>query len=226
MVELPGLPSPLPWRRSARAARFLLRVRPADGEVELVIPRGAPGGPALDFALGNLDWIGERRARARSRLAFRDGMTLPFLGAPHLLAHLPLALGGVWREGATIFVSGRAEHVNRRVGDWLRGEARRAIQPAALAAAARVGRRIRRISIRDTATRWGSCSSGGALSFSWRLILAPAEVLAYVVAHEVAHLREMHHGPAFWRLVELLRPDAATQRDWLRRHGTELQRYG
>lgn len=226
LIELPGLDLPLPWRRSRRARRFLLRVRPGDGEVELVIPHRASASAAFDFARRSQAWIESRRAGAPGRRPFCDGITLPFRGRPHLLRHLPGERGGVWREGATIHVSGREEHVNRRVTDWLRGEARRAIQPEALSAARRIGRPVRRITIRDTSSRWGSCSAHGALSFSWRLILAPEEVLAYVVAHEVAHLREMHHGPAFWRLVELLAPDAEAQRGWLRRHGAELQRYG
>jgi predicted metal-dependent hydrolase len=109
-------------------------------------------------------------------------------------------------------------------------EARAAIAPLARAMAAQLGRKVTRISVRDTTSRWGSCSRGGALSFCWRLILAPDAVFTYVVAHEVAHLAHMNHGPAFWRTVDKLMPPGLgtprSARDWLRRHGAVLHRYG
>ena len=92
--------------------------------------------------------------------------------------------------------------------------------------AARIGKTVSRVTVRDTKSRWGSCSAAGALSFSWRLILAPEPVLDYVVAHEVAHLVEMNHGPRFWRLVRAMIADPSAQRAWLRRHRAELLSYG
>jgi predicted metal-dependent hydrolase len=94
------------------------------------------------------------------------------------------------------------------------------------ALAAKVNRRINRITVRDTKSRWGSCSATANLSFSWRLILAPKSVFHYVVAHEVAHLVEMNHGPRFWRLVDQLAPNSERQRIWLKRNRTRLLRYG
>ncbi|HEY8013860.1 MAG TPA: M48 family metallopeptidase, partial [Dongiaceae bacterium] len=88
------------------------------------------------------------------------------------------------------------------------------------------GKRIRRIGVRDPRSRWGSCSPDGVLNFSWRLILAPRFVMDYVVAHEVAHLRELNHGPRFWRLAETLCPDMDRARDWLAIYGPGLHRYG
>ena len=92
--------------------------------------------------------------------------------------------------------------------------------------AGRIGAKVRRVTVRDTASRWGSCSANQSLSYCWRLILAPAFVLEYVVAHEVAHLREMNHGPRFWRLVRSLVADIEAPQAWLRKNGTALHRYG
>jgi hypothetical protein len=91
--------------------------------------------------------------------------------------------------------------------------------------AARIGRKLGRVGVRDTKSRWGSCSGRGNLSFSWRLVFAPEPVINYVVAHEVAHLAEMNHGPRFWRLVESLSPDSAAARAWLKRHRSRLFSY-
>ena len=109
---------------------------------------------------------------------------------------------------------------------WLRGEARRVLSDRISAKADQTGRLPIRISVRDTRSRWGSCSSAGALSFSWRLILAPPEVLDYVVAHEMAHLTHPGHGSEFWLTVARLTDQMDAGRAWLRRHGRELFRYG
>ena len=96
--------------------------------------------------------------------------------------------------------------------------------------AEQLGREVTHISVRDTTSRWGSCTRSGRLSFSWRLILAPRPVLDYVVAHEVAHLKHMNHGAAFWQTVAGLLPEGGDQpgsaREWLRRNGVVLHRYG
>jgi predicted metal-dependent hydrolase len=112
------------------------------------------------------------------------------------------------------------------VTDFLRHEARRELSARAGEKAQRIARRPGRISIRDTQSRWGSCSSDGDISFSWRLILAPEPVLDYVVAHEVSHLVHLDHGPRFWALVEKLAAEVAGPRRWLRRNGGALLRYG
>jgi predicted metal-dependent hydrolase len=151
---------------------------------------------------------------------------VPLLDVPHLIRHRPEARGGAWIEDGALHVSGRAEHVPRRVREFLRAEARRRIHPLVFAHAGRLGRTPCRVSVKDTRSRWGSCSSRGDLAFSWRLVMAPEPVLSYVVAHEVAHLVEMNHAPAFWRLVATLIGDPAPARGWLRRHGAGLHRYG
>ena len=125
-----------------------------------------------------------------------------------------------------IRVRGDPAHLARRVRDHLAALARDELARRARPLAAHVGCTIARVTVRDTRSRWGSCSASGNLSFSWRLIFAPEEVVDYVVAHEVAHLAEMNHGPRFWRLVERLAPGNAGPRAWLDRHRARLLSYG
>jgi len=125
-----------------------------------------------------------------------------------------------------IRVRGDPMHLARRVRDYLVAQARSELASRARRLAARIGRNVARVTVRDTKSRWGSCSGRGNLSFSWRLILVPEPVIDYVVAHEVAHLAEMNHGPRFWRLVESLSPDSAAPRAWLKRHRNRLLSYG
>jgi len=133
--------------------------------------------------------------------------------------------GPVAVDEKVIRVGGRVEHMPRRLLDFLKKEAKREMETRAFEYAAQIGARPRRITVRDTASRWGSCSSTRSLSFSWRLILAPPYVVDYVVAHEVAHLKEMNHGPGFWRLVRGLVGDVKRPQAWLAQHGAALHRY-
>ena len=192
----------------------------------LTIPSRTPLREAHRFLETHRDWLEARLARLPAPILFAPGAVLPLRGVPHMVLHEPDARRGVWVEGKTIRVSGLRGHVSRRLGDWLRREARIAVTERAHYHAHRLGRPIMRVGVRDTVSRWGSCSSAGVLSFSWRLILAPEPVLDYVAAHEVAHLAERHHGQAFWTLVGWLDPDFKAARTWLRAHGAELHRYG
>lgn len=132
----------------------------------------------------------------------------------------------MWLEDGAILVAGQPEHLPRRVGDWFKREAKARIEPLAGNLAAEIDRRAGRITVRDTRSRWGSCAYSGNLSFSFRLVMAPEHVLRYVVAHEVAHLAEHNHSPAFWAVVERLDPAYETARAWLAAYGEDLHRYG
>lgn len=130
------------------------------------------------------------------------------------------------RDLPRICVSGGEQHGPRRLGDWLRAQAKAELTRRTHYHASNLGCRPTRISVRDQSTRWGSCSTTGTISFSWRLIFAPNYVLDYVAAHETAHLREMNHGPRFWRLVRETMPDMQRARIWLKQNGAELHRFG
>ncbi len=138
---------------------------------------------------------------------------------------LPLSEEGEFSELPAILVPGLPEHLPRRLKTWLKAEARSAIE-ASLAARAHRLPQIAAVSLRDTTSRWGSCSATRRLSFSWRLILAPSQVLDYVAAHEAAHLIHMNHGPQFWALCENLAPQTKTARAWLKANGAGLHRFG
>jgi len=216
---------PLMFEKNDRARRIIIRLDHG-GSIVVVLPARATKEDGRRFALSNRGWIQERLANLPEPLPFLHGVSIPYLGVEHRIRHRPGKRGVVWRENGEILVAGRPEHLPRRVEDWLKQEARREIERRAQQKAEEIGKTIRRIGIRDPRSRWGSCSPDGAINFSWRLILAPRFVLDYVVAHEVAHLRELNHGSRFWKLTEALTRDMDKARAWLTAHGPELHRYG
>jgi hypothetical protein len=214
-------------RVSPRARRIALRIDAAERKVELILPPGVPPRDGLRFLATKQGWIAARLAALPQPVRFAEGAMIPLFGSPHHIrreddpAAPPVAL-----HDGEIRVRGDAAHLERRVRDHLMAMARAEFADRARPLAARIGRELARVGVRDTKSRWGSCSGRGNLSFSWRLIFAPESVIDYVVAHEVAHLAEMNHGPRFWRLVESLSPDSATARAWLKRHRSRLFSYG
>jgi len=220
---------PLKIRVSARARHIGLRVDTRLGGAELVLPKGVSTKKGLSFAQSKSDWLLDHIAALPAPVLFAEGAEVPILGALHRIRHLSAKRGlngPVWQDDGCLFVTGDASHMARRVRDWLKAEARRELTARTVAAAQELGVVVKGITLRDPQSRWGSCSTRGTLSYSWRLILAPESVLDYVVVHEVAHRAEMNHGPKFWALVERLIPDTETPRDWLRLHGSALHRYG
>ncbi len=221
-----GREIPLDLLHDARARRITLRLEPAAGRFTLVLPRGAALEEGLGFARQKARWMARQLADLPPRVPFAPGAVLPLLGEEHVIRHLPEARRGTWREAGEIRVSGFLDYLPRRVADFLKREARAEITERAHDKAARIERVITGMTLRDTRSRWGSCNSEGRLNFSWRLILTPEPVLDYVVAHEVAHLKHLHHGPRFWSLVAKLTDDMDGARRWLRDNGNGLHRYG
>lgn len=217
---------PLIYKKNNQAHRIILRLDMSAGNVVVVLPRRASREQGRHFALTNKAWIRERLSLLPEGIPFAPGKQLPFLGQPHRIRHRPKARGVVWCEDGEIHVAGRLEHLARRVEDWLKLEARREISELAHDKAALIGKKVRRVRIRDPKTRWASCADSGELAFSWRLMLAPKFVIDYVVAHEVAHLCEMNHGARFWRIVAELTRDVKKARNWLAENGLDLHRYG
>jgi hypothetical protein len=218
-------------RRHRRARRYTLRIHAASRDVVLTMPLRGSMREARSFALKHGAWIAARLARLPEAAPFGDGTVVPLRGEPHRIVHRAKERGTVWTEigsdGAQLIcVAGQAPHVGRRVGDYLKREAKRELEAASRRAAEKLNVAIKRVSVRDQASRWGSCSSTGVLSYSWRLILAPPFVLEYLAVHEVAHLKEMNHSARFWRLVAAHCPDTARAKAWLDTHGSDLHRYG
>jgi len=226
LLSHPHWPAPVLVRRSGRARRLSLKVDPAQRVATLVIPNRVSQSVALAFISDHLAWLQARIDALPSAIPFAPGETVPLLGEPHLLCAAPGARRGVWIEDKTIQVSGPVEFFPRRVNDFLKAEAKRRILARAEPMATKLGAGFKSVRIGDPKSRWGSCNSKGMLAFSWRLILTPDEVLSYVVAHEVAHLKEMNHSPRFWDWVRTLTPDVETPRRWLKANGPALYRYG
>ncbi len=217
---------PLVVSRHSRARRITLRLDGLSGDVRLVLPKRMALSEGLDFATQKADWLLAQLDALPARVPFTDGAVIPLLGRDHVIRHVAGARRGVWRQDGEIFASGFAEHLPRRIADFLKAEARAAIAPRAHAKAAQIDRQVTRLTIRHMTSRWGSCGSDGALAFCWRLVLAPEPVFDYVIAHEIAHLRHMNHGPRFWDLVARLTPDLKGARRWLKQSGDTLLAYG
>jgi len=193
----------------------------------LTAPLRMARGTAVNFAEAQAGWIAARLGRLPERRPFVDGAEIPLFGVPHRVRHRPDARGTVWRENGEIHVAGRAEHLPRRLKDWLTAELRERLVPLVHTKAARAERSVKRITVRDTRSRWGSCGPDAAMSFSWRLVFAPPEVLDYLAAHEAAHLVHLNHGPRFWALARALcdGPIEGPQA-WLKKNGETLLQYG
>ncbi|MEM6438556.1 MAG: SprT family zinc-dependent metalloprotease [Pseudomonadota bacterium] len=209
---------------SSRAKRFTLSVGRADGRARLTLPDRARLDEAEDFLKRQAGWLEAAMARSPAPQPLKAGGALPYRGAQVVLTPEAGPRRAPRVEAGRLLVRGGAEGAPAKALAFLKTEARAALVSAAERHAATLGRRPTRVTLRDTRSRWGSCASSGALSFSWRLIMAPPEVLDYVAAHEAAHLVEMNHSAAFWALVERLDPDWRERRGWLRRHGATLQR--
>lgn len=224
MPVLPGSPPiEIALRRSARARRFSLRVSRLDGRVTLSMPLRAREAEALRFAAEQAEWIRSTLAGMPRFRAVTLGDVVPVEGRRLMLLSTPGR--SVRIEDESLLVPGDPRQAAARVAAFLKVLARDRLARACDRHAAGLGRPYSRLTMRDTRSRWGSCAHDGALMFSWRLIMAPPSVLDYVAAHEVAHLAEMNHSPAFWRVVETLYPRWKPQRAWLHEHGQALHSY-
>jgi predicted metal-dependent hydrolase len=218
-------------QRHPRARRYTLRVRERDRAVVMTMPPRGSLRQARDFAERNVAWIAARLKRLPPPVPFAEGVCVPVRGVEHRIEHRPHARGAAWIEAGAdgvprLCVAGRREHVARRVADFLKREARRDLAQATRRHAAALGVAVGRIGVRDSVSRWGSCSHDGALSYSWRLVLAPPFVLDYLAAHEVAHCVELNHSPRFWAVVDRLTAERRRAEAWLKANGNSLHRYG
>ncbi len=231
MLLLAGGETPIRWQRSRQARRVSLRIDPRAGTVVVTLPPRTSREAGLALLHAHSTWITGKLAALPGHIAFDAEATVSLSGVPHVIRHHPQARRGVWAEAGEIRVSGDRAFLQRRVLDFLRSEARDVLGALArqIAEAAEAGSgplRPRRLAIKDTSSRWGSCSSDAVVMFSWRLVMAPAEIQHYVVAHELAHLRHLDHSPHFWALVATLTPYRARAEAWLRLHGAALLRMG
>ncbi len=221
-VTIGNPPITVDLRRSQRAKRLSLRVSRLDGRVSLTMPQGASEREAMGFLTGRERWLRDHLSQVASPHTVRLGSVIPFRGGQ--LSVAPAAVRRTRCDGDKLLVPAD-ENPGARIKAFLRLAARDVLAARSDAYAAALGVSYTRLSLRDTRSRWGSCSSKGVLMYSWRLIMAPPEVLDYVAAHEVAHLVEMNHSSAFWAVVAKLMPEYQSRRNWLRDHGDQLHRF-
>jgi predicted metal-dependent hydrolase len=210
-------------RRSARARRLSLRVSRLDGKVSLTVPTRAPEREALAFLREKENWLRHQLAGQPVEQIVGMGAQVPLGGQ---LFEIVQGQGRrISIQGTQLQVPGRAETAGARVQGYFKAQARLVLHREVEQFATALGKPFGRITLRDTRSRWGSCSSTGDLNFSWRLVMAPPNVLSYVAAHEVAHLAQMNHSERFWRVCEELFGPYKAERAWLRTEGTALHRY-
>ena len=226
MVEILQIGDPpifVTLKQSARAQRFSLRISKADGGISLTMPKRAAIQDAIAFARDHDQWI-------RKHLGKRPHQVLPAFGGSILLDGMEVSIkhgegGQVRFDAGVLYVPGNDTQVPSKLRAFYKIIARDRLVQASDGYAKIVGRSFSRITLRDTRSRWGSCTSEGNLMYSWRLIMAPRKVQNYVAAHEVCHLVEMNHSKAFWHQVAAIYPDYKQQQVWLQEHGSYLHRY-
>lgn len=218
-------PVEIALNRRPSARRLSLRVSSLDGRVTLSMPARLDVAVAQAFLREREGWLRKALAQVPARVPVGAGGVVPFRGVG--LELVPGSGRGIRQEGARLLLpadpsGGRS---GPRVAAWLKLQARADLETACARHAGVLGRGFGPLVLGDTRSRWGSCTAQGRLMFSWRLVMAPPPVLDYVAAHEVAHLLEMNHSPAFWAVVTRLLPDWKRARGWLRTHGAELHRF-
>ncbi len=228
-IDLGDRMAPVLARINRRAKRLIIKVDSISGRVLLTAPSKRALPEALAFARSRAEWIITELDEGQRGRPFVEGGLCPYLGLGHRIF-----LDGGPRTPVRRFaepvpelrVGGESAHINRRLVDWLKREARSTLTQKVDYYCAELGKKRGAIRIRDTRSRWGSCSADGVLSFSWRLIMAPANILDYVAAHECAHLVHLNHSPAYWRTLSGLNVDVDLARDWFNIHGPKLHSYG
>ncbi len=215
---------------SDRARRLTLRIDAGGQGLRVTRPSGVSLREVERFLSRHEEWLEQRLAKVPEHPIVRPGIKIPLRGTPHLIVHEPAVRGtvvvGVVDGVPALVVHGDRRHLPRRLADFLKREARKDIEQLVAKHTAAVGRRAKAVRYKDTSSRWGSCTADGTLSFSWRIMMAPRTVIDYLVAHEVAHLKEMNHGPKFWKLCAELCPRSDEAKAWLKKNGTALQAIG
>ena len=227
-LDIGGRAVPLAIRTNPRARRLTLRIAPGGAELRLTVPPGARRKDVDAFLSRHEGWARERLSRLADVPPVEPGASVPVGGVPHLIDHTGRLRGLTERvegEPPLLRVSGPEERTAARVANYLKTRARTEIEEAVARHASVVGREPKSVRVKDTRSRWGSCTHDGALSFSWRLAMAPPWIVDYLAAHECAHLRHMDHGPQFWALCRELAPRTDEAKTWLKEHGQRLHAY-
>ncbi len=217
---------PLILRRHPRAKHMKLRFEARSGSALLTLPPGISDRKALQFAEKHYDWLSDQYDQSPESTPLAAGNIIPFRGQQLNIIHAPDRPAGIYIKNGQLVVGGPQAGFETRLQNWLKKQARLVLNEAVEKFTPMLGCGPHRVMVRDTRSRWGSCSTRKNLSFSWRLIMAPPDILHYVVAHEMAHLVEMNHSPAFWKIVKKMYPDWKKSRRWLKSEGNSLMLIG
>lgn len=213
-------------RPHQRAKYLKLRFDARNRTALLTVPPGISTGKAIQFARKHQDWIEEQDENSPKVTALIAGEKIPYQGRLVTIIHRPDSRGAIEISNRQLIVGGPLPGFEVRLGNWLAKQAWFALIEAVEKFTPVLGLEPGRVVVRDNRSRWGSCSSRKTLSFSWRLILTPGDILHYVAAHEMAHLAEMNHGPQFWQQVKRMSPDYKDARRWLKSEGSRLMLIG
>jgi predicted metal-dependent hydrolase len=226
-LTVAGRTLPLKIVQNGRSTRLTLRIDIGGRGLRVTTPPGISQRDVDRFIAKHTGWLETRLAKYPDKPVVRAGVRIPLRGVPHLILHEAGKRGSVEvgeHDGSPVLrVYGDPQHLPRRISDFLKREAKRDIEALVAKHTTTVGRKAKSVRFKDTSSRWGSCTADGGLSFSWRIMMAPPGVIDYLVAHEVAHLREMNHGPQFWALCKVLCPDTTRCKAWLKANGGALQ---
>jgi len=215
---------PIAWRRNSRARRISLRLDPRSDTIIITLPPRATQASGLAWLHQNTAWIASALEARTIPPILANGETIPLNGTSHTIQHRPDARRGVWIEDTTIHISGDAAFLPRRLLDFLRKQAAASFAPTITRHAENMGLTPRKLALRDTRSRWGSCTRDGRIMLNWRLVMAPPTVQDYVIIHELAHLRHFNHSPDFWNFVDRHTPHRHAAETWLKQNGAALQR--
>ena len=225
-IAVAGRRLPLVIRENQRATRMTLRIEPGGVALKMSVPTGVSDQEIDRFLQRQHSWLASKLKSLPKAACVEEGGTIPIRGVDHRIERTGKARGvteAIRIDGEPVLlVGGASEHLARRVSDFLKKQAKSDLERAVAHHTETLGRSAKSLQVKDTKSRWGSCSSDGRLSFSWRIVMAPEFVLDYLAAHEVAHLKEMNHGPDFWSLCHSLCSRTNEAKTWLRAHGSSL----
>ena len=226
-VDIEGEDVPVRIRRNPRARRISMRADAVKREIRITMPTYAPTSSAMEFVAQKRQWIAARLQSAPDAAPIMPESEIAIEGEAHRIVWHPDLPRAIARREGELRLGGPEAMVGPRILRWVKAEARRVYAADIAEYCARAGEAVPRLSLGDPRSRWGSCSSRGTISLSWRLMMAPAHVRRSVIAHEVAHMRHMDHSKDFYAWLDsLYEGDRKVADRWLKMHGTGLQRVG
>ena len=218
-------PFPLKINKSAKSRKMTLKIDSKKREVHLSLPLFCSLKTAHKFVTEHQEWIEGHLAKLPQAKQFANGDKISLFGQEVVICHTPGSLQAAHLQDGRLLVGGEEAFLHRRVKDFIKRAAKKDFMQRSQTFAAQIGCNVKSVTIKDTSSRWGSCSTLNNINYNWRIALAPACVIDYLTAHETAHLKHRDHSPAFWRCVKQLYPGASLGRAWLKTHGHELYLY-